>query len=383
MDIHSVWKMPLRIFGMTFFAILSFVVILTLFSLFVIGAGFGLGAVLGNGDITAITESDSKDYAYVSGDRKSENLLLVLDIEGPIMGSTFQEIGSPMDWMGVTYGYDIQEILKNAEEDKAVKGVFLHMRTPGGTIYGSMAIYDGIKAYQKASGNPALVYIEGLSASGGVMAMVGADAVYADRGSMVGSIGVVGGTLIYFDRPTATDGGLFGGGIVTEGGIEHTTISAGKGKDLGNPFRRPTPEEIESLQTMVENEYDAFVRHVAMNRDIEESVIREKMGAHVFDNKTAEEFGLIDGTLNKNESTAKLAEMANLEEDYRMVRPKPGRRHFLQQLLWTFQGNLKPARASREMIQRNLCETALRGPLVYHGDLRTFCDNCRNEAAGF
>ncbi|MDM8536845.1 S49 family peptidase [Desulfobacterales bacterium HSG17] len=377
MNTQDIWKAPFKIFYMAFFSLVSFVVLLGLFSLFFIGAGAGVGAVMGKSSFKDFNVINESSYNYISGNKESKNYLMGISVEGLILGSPSGEMGSTMGWVGgVTYGYEIQETLEQAAEDENIKGIFLRMQTPGGTIFGSRAIFDGIKTYQQKTGKPVLVYIEGVSASGGVMAMVGADAIYADHGSMIGSIGVIGGMLTYYDKPMATQGGLFGGGIVTQGGIERTIISAGKGKDLGNPFRKATKEEIDNLQAGINHEYNNFVSHVAQSRSIDEAVIREKMGAQIFDNKTAQDYGLIDDTLNRNASVAKLAEMAQLGEDYQLVSPKKAGKKFLQEFLLSFQDNTTNVQMQKQIIKNDICQSVLKVPLAYHGNMKALCAEC-------
>ncbi len=104
------------------------------------------------------------------------------------------------------------------------------------------------------------------------------------------------GAFSYYDGVTATDGGLLGG-VTTRGGIEYTTISAGRGKDMGSPYRRLTDEERNVLQAGVNDTYDEFVRHIATSRNIAEDVIRDRIGALVYDNTTAPRLGPAGGGL--------------------------------------------------------------------------------------
>ncbi|MEZ4526687.1 MAG: S49 family peptidase [Desulfobacterales bacterium] len=378
------WKMPLKIFGMTFFALVSFVTLLFLFSLFFIGAGVGVGMSMKGGDIKKFsTAAEESDYSYISGKKGSQNYLLSISVEGIILGSPSYDMGTAMNWLGVTYGYELQEALKDAAKNDKIKGIFLHMQTPGGTIFGSMAISEGIKTFQAATGKPVLAYIEGLSASGGVMSMVGADAIYADYGSMIGSIGVIGGMLTYFNKPTAIDGGLLNSGIVTQNGIEQTVISAGRSKDLGNPFRRATPEELQTLQENIDREYQNFVRHVAANRKMDEKTIIEKMGAQIFDNESARAYGLIDGTLDRGDALAKLAQLAKVGEDFQLVRVKKDPKRLWQELLLSFAQDIKPATAMHQTVQQDICQAVSGLPLVYHGNLDRLCAQCRESSLLF
>jgi protease-4 len=338
------------------------------------------GLSIFGGVMAVLSEADGADverYRFISGESSSRNRILSLDVVGPILGSGEDSSGFAFGVGELTYGYQIQTQLREAAEDKKIKAVFLRFMTPGGTIFGSQAIFDGIQAYKKATGNPVYIYIEGISASGGVWAMVGADKIYADHGSLVGSIGVLGPQLQYFNQPKAIDGGLFGGGVVTDAGIENIAITAGRGKDLGNPFRRPTAEELQVLRAGVNAEYNNFVSHVAKARGIKANVIRDQMGAMIFDNKSAQRWGLIDGTLSRQGVLDKLAATANLGEDYQVVGFRPKSVSLLSQLL-----GMAPSRPTEAKVQQrisqDLCAMTQQRILVYHGNPRPLCPSVPN-----
>jgi protease-4 len=364
-----------RIFGQTLFSIISFFVIIFLFSLFFIGLGTGVG-VSGSG-FSKLQDVEETDYSYVSGEKDSENKLLSVPVSGIILGSAPEEDFNFGLSDFLTYGYDIVDTLEEAAEDEDIKGIFMTFRTPGGTIFGSQAIYRAIKDYREKTGNPVVVYIEGISASGGVMAMVAANNIYADYGSLIGSIGVLGPSLTYFNKPIATDGGLFGGGIVTEGGIEQTPITAGRGKDLGNPFRKPSDEEIANLKAGVNNEYENFVKHVASGRNMEPEMIRNEMGAQIFDNKTAQAYGLIDGTQYRSEAISSLAKLAKLGDDYKLIKPVYSRDSLMNQILGVFYKASSPLgnanQLANQQLQQQLCGSSRQLTLAYHGNLASIC----------
>ncbi len=365
----SLIKALFRLLGQIITTVLSFIVVIVALSLFAVGLGIGLGG--GWTDNLGTSERTEPDvYVTIEGDTDNPNRLLSVPVAGVILGHPQDGYGGLFGLAGFSFGYEIRQQLLDAAEDASIKGVLIHMQTPGGTIFGSRAILDGIRSYRETTGKPVVVYIEGLAASGGVMAMVGADAIWADYGSFVGSIGVLGPELTYFDNPTATDGGLFGGGIVTEGGIEHTQISAGRGKDLGNPFRRPSFEEIRTLQTGVDNEYAQFVELVAEARGIDAAVIRDEMGAQIFDNQTAEGYGLIDGTRNYEASLQDLAERAAVDS-YQVVEPALEPTGFWRTFMSRIEGftDAEP----RQPAVHHACLSARSLPLAYFGDPRELC----------
>lgn len=346
---------------------------LALIGVVVFAVALGLGAGLASTS-SSMSGAAVDGYVHELGARESRNKLLSIRVEGVILGVPPRD-RSAVFFMpeGFTYGYDVQHQLDEAAKKNDVKGILLHLQTPGGTIFGSRAIDEGVRRYQEKTKKPVVAYIEGLSASGGVMAMVGATRIYADHGSLIGSIGVLGPQLLFYNKPVATDGGLLGSGIVTQEGIEHTIISAGRGKDLGNPFRRATDEEIATLTRGVEAEYDAFVEHVATRRKIEPSTIRDRMGAMVFDNATAQQYGLIDGTASRDEAIARLADLAKVPKDFQVVRPQEGEAGMLRRLLTsTFGGEAPSAGAPMQALRTEVC-SSVRMALAYYGDPAALC----------
>ncbi|MCL6432698.1 MAG: S49 family peptidase [Leptolyngbyaceae cyanobacterium HOT.MB2.61] len=313
---------------------------------------------------------DPLNFKFVEGKRTSQNRLLELQINGVILNSPSGGI-SELTGGEVTYGYQIERLLERISEDKRVKGIFLRLSTPGGTVVGSDAIYNALVNYRKSTKQPVVGYVEGLSASGGVMSMVGADVIYAAPGSSIGSIGVIGAALTYYDEPVAVDGGLLGQGITTRKGIQRTVISAGRGKDLGNPFRKPTEEELRVLRQGVNNEYNNFVNRVARARNISEKQIRDQMGAMIFDNKTAQEFKLIDGTRSRDEAIADLAKRAKVGDDYQVVQVSR-QRGLLAGLLGN-QLTVTQKEQEQKTIARDLCTATTHAVLVYYGTVARLC----------
>ena len=284
-------------------------------------AGIIAAVVSSAGDGGGDALTTLKPNTFVYGDEKSDDKLLLLKVDGVILGEKPDSIGLFGDG-GAVYGYEIKEKLRLAALDGTIKGVIVEFATPGGTVFGARAIADGISQYQKASGGkPVVAFVEGISASGGMYGMAPATKILADHGSLIGSIGVRLGTFVYYDGVTATEGGLLGGGVTTRNGITYTTFSAGRSKDIGSPYRPVTDEERRVLQQGLDNEYANFVTAVATARKIPEATIRDQMGALIFDNKTAKDYGLIDGTATREEAYIELARLAAVST-FKVVREK-------------------------------------------------------------
>lgn len=322
------------------------------------------------GILAAVAGDDDGDgYKFVYGDDGSRNKLLSIPIRGVILGEEPDDAGGLFGSLGIVYGYTIKEKLIEAADDSSIDGVILELETPGGTIFGSIAIADGVREYQKRTGKPVLAFVAGISASGGMYAMAPADRILADHGSLLGSIGVTMGAFEYWNGLIATEGGIFGGGVTTSEGIEFQPITAGRGKDIGAPYRRLTDEERRVLQQGVDNAYADFVRHVSEARDIPEATIRDRIGALVYDNKTAEELGLIDGTANREAAYAEAARLAGLEgDDWQVVREESD--FGILGGLFGIGGDEKPGAAEGE--SRGICFPPYT-ILAYHGDPAALC----------
>ncbi len=301
-----------ELFRMSAKMIVGGIIVIILFVAF-IGA---LGASTASTDLNA--------PQVVAGDPASGNEIQVLRVSGPILSHRPAGSGPSLFAMpsAVTYGYDLKKTLEDSAENDRVKGVVLHVTTPGGTINGSQAIHEGVEAV-KAAGKPIIAYVDGLSASGGVWATAGADRIFADHGSIVGSVGVRGPQLIEYIDPVALGGFL--SSVETAGGIEVRTIVAGRGKDFGNPFRPPTEEELDTLQGIMDEAYAEFVGHVEANRGIASARLVEDFGAAVFGNQAAERNGYIDGTKTFQGAIAYVVDQLDLGEDYRVTRGTPAR----------------------------------------------------------
>ncbi len=249
-----------------------------------------------------------------------DNKLAIVPVTGLIDGLSTSET-NPAGWFSndfVTYGYSIKETLADLAEDDSIKGVLLLMNTPGGTINGSIAIADGIEAYQQATNKPVFAYVQSISASGGMWSMAGADHIIADEGSLIGSIGVILGNLLYYDDPIAVDQGLLFGGVETRGGIKSTTLAAGDGKDFGNPYRQPSEEELAAIRANLDDLYDLFRAHVAQERGLSDEQVRS-LGAMVYSPRRALSFGLVDEVASFDAALAALAVQAGLGADFAAV----------------------------------------------------------------
>ena len=352
--------------------------------------GFGMGIGLGLGftammvalsivagivsvaSLSALVSSTAPEASTqttaVWGDKGASGKLRAISVTGPILTDSG---GGGLFAVGA-YGYEIAEQLDDLEADDAAAVVLL-VNTPGGAITGSKAISDAIERYQERTGQKVYVHVEGMSASGGVYSTAPADEIVADYGSLVGSIGVIFGPFSHYEGVTATAN--LSDGFVQAESITQEYLTAGRGKDFGNPYREMTDDERQVMNDMLQIEYDNFVNHVAAHRPIEASAIVDDLGAHIFDSQTAQDKGLVDSVMGRDEFFRHVAEDAGLDPDDTVVEkiapPSPWASLFGATRAHGESPALSVEDGSASLINRGFCDQ--RTPLVFAGDIASVC----------
>jgi len=334
-----------------------------------ISALAGLGAAAGG----AVDDGASGVYQdYVTGERSGSVRLVAVPVIGPILGEERGGGGFLSAAAGVTYGYNVKEILLELAEDEDVDGILLELDTPGGTIFGSKAIADGVAEYQEMTRKPVLAYVSGISASGGMYAMAGADEIVADHGTLIGSIGVIFGPFVTYEGVTSVEGPFFSGSVTAES-IDHEFLTAGRNKDLGSPYREMTAEERKVLEEGLDDAYDAFVAHVADGRDISETAIKNDLGALIFGEQQALSRGLIDTIANREQAHRRLAELAGAEgNDWRLDRATSGEPSIFDLLSGSAADIAGDGSVGNGLKLPSVC-TGTATMLTYHGDPANLC----------
>ena len=363
-----------RGFGVGFGASLGAGVVLAALSI-ITTLGLVLGAVALAGAAGGGSSSDASAPVTdrVWGPADASSTLLAIPVQGTILGSAAD--GSPLG--GSAFGYDIARTIDDLAPGD-YDGIVLEMNTPGGTIYGSRAIADAVGRYQGRTKHPVVAFVRGLSASGGMYAMSGADEIIADHGSLVGSIGVVSGPFERYRGVTGIPGSLLAPGVETEGGITSEYLSEGKGKDFGNPYRDMTEEERSVWQAGLAREYSEFVGAVSRGRGIPEQTVRDDLGAYLYDGATAVDKGLVDQVLGQEEAYREAAKKAGADPEDTAVDSlsAPG---LLGSLLSASSDRVAGRTASTRAADAQVAartSVVCSGPrvaLVYSGDLGAIC----------
>jgi protease-4 len=214
---------------------------------------------------------------------------------------------------------DIENILLDSREDLLqhgrVKGVLLHIDTPGGTVSDGSAIHRMLLDYKAKYKVPIFAYVDGLCASGGMYVASACDKIFATPWSLVGSVGVI--LPPHFNFSQAMD----------KWGIQAVTLTEGKDKDTFNPYRPWKPDEASSLQPVMAALYDQFVDAVTKGRPrLDKQKLIDTYGAQVFVAQTAQDYGYIDSaTASYSDAIKALVSAAGIspDEQYQVVQLSP------------------------------------------------------------
>lgn len=175
--------------------------------------------------------------------------------------------------------------LRKAFEDEKTKGVILRINSPGGSPVQSGYIYDEIRRLRAQKPNiKVYAVITDLGASGAYYIASAADQIYADKASLVGSIGV-----------TAAGFGFVG--TMEKLGVDRRTYTSGEHKAFLDPFQPPKPDETAFWQGVLDTTHKQFIASVKAGRGdrLKDKDHPELFSGLVWTGEQAVGLGLVDG----------------------------------------------------------------------------------------
>ena len=195
----------------------------------------------------------------------------------------------------------IKEELQKAEKDKNVAGILLKIDSPGGTVTASDMIYHELMEFKKKTGKRVSACILGLGASGAYYIASSADDITAYPTALTGSIGVIAMKMDVH-------------GLLDKFGIKNETFKSGEKKDILSPFRASTPEEVEIMQTIINQLHGRFVdvivagRQNVMKRDVIEKLADGRIytSDQALKNKLIDRIGYLDDAISTMKKDLKL-----------------------------------------------------------------------------
>lgn len=147
----------------------------------------------------------------------------------------------------------VSRTLERAFSTRGAKAVALVINSPGGSPVQSRQIYQRIRQLAAEKKLRVLVFVEDVAASGGYMIACAGDEIFCDPSSIVGSIGVVGGTFGFVD-------------LIRKVGIERRVYTSGENKSQLDPFLPENSEDVARLKAIQREIHDTFIALVKDSR---------------------------------------------------------------------------------------------------------------------
>jgi protease-4 len=211
--------------------------------------------------------------------------------------------------------------IRQAERDKTVKAIVLRVDSPGGSALASDLIWNEVVNCKK----PIVASMSDVAASGGYYISMGCRKIYAEPGTITGSIGVVGGKLAM-------------GGVYNKIGIKTETISRGRHSGILSSTEPFSDTERETMRGLMKDVYDQFLdKALAGRQKAGQKLTREELeklaGGRIWTGRQAKANGLVDELGTLSDAIAAAKKLAGVEGKELELLELPKSRSFLDTLM--------------------------------------------------
>lgn len=270
--------------------------------------------------ITLGKYAGATDLESSSGDR-----IAVLYAQGDITGGKGDKgsIGSD----------NYKNIIRKLRLDDDIKAIVFRVNSPGGSALASDVIWHEIQLAKQAK--PVIVSMGDYAASGGYYISCAADSIYADAGTITGSIGVFG---VIPDMS-----GFFKDKL----GITSDGVKTAPYADLGNPARPLSPVEQHLIQANIDTTYNTFLSRVANGRKRDTAYIDSIAQGRVWTGARGIPVGIVDRTGTLQDAIHCAARMIKTNDYHIKEYPEP--KNYFQELIDMYSD--KSTKASTQAIE--------------------------------
>jgi protease-4 len=206
--------------------------------------------------------------------------------------------------------------LKQYGNDSRVKAIILRIDSPGGGVSASQEIYREVKRIKDEKKKKVFVSMASVAASGGYYIACPADKIFANPGTITGSIGVI---AEWFNFKELADWAK----------VKPVVFKSGEFKDTGSPTRDLTDREKKYFQGMIDELYQQFVGAVTEGRrgrggeagELTEEQIRKLADGRIYTGEGAKKFGLIDEIGNYEDAVKDVAKQVGIKGEPQIITP--------------------------------------------------------------
>ena len=229
-------------------------------------------------------------------------ILIVLFVLGSVQDTEIEEPNLAKLYLNtpIFSANSIESQIQNIKKNPSIKGVLLVIDSPGGSVSASIEVADMLK--KLGEDLPVVAYVQGSMASGSYYAGMYASEIVANRGALIGSIGVI------FSGYNISQ-------LLETLGIQEQVLKKGTYKEVGTMSRQWSEQEREFLDNLLDEQYTMFVDDVKQARGQRLTQDSEAFAqGKIFSAKAALELGLIDRVGSLHDATEILKERANVSE---------------------------------------------------------------------
>ncbi|MBX7230867.1 MAG: signal peptide peptidase SppA [Bdellovibrionales bacterium] len=210
--------------------------------------------------------------------------------------------------------------LRRYRKDENIKGVLVHINSPGGVVGPSQEIYMELKRTREQFKKPVVVSCLGVAASGAYYAAVAANKIVVTPGCMIGSIGVI--------MQFANLEKLF-----EWAKVQRYALTTGPFKDTGAEYRSMKKEERAVLQELLDDVLDQFKEAIASGRKLKPELVTKYADGRVFTGRMAVKLGLADQVGTMDDARKLIGKLTGLGDSPELFKPRDHREFNLRSLL--------------------------------------------------
>lgn len=199
---------------------------------------------------------------------------------------------------------DLVKQIESFRKNRHIRAVVVRINSPGGTVGASQEIYSALKSV--GAKKPVVASMGTIAASGGLYVAMGAKKVFADPGTLTGSIGV---KMQHVDL----------GGLLRWAGIGMETVKSGRYKDMASFTKPLTPEETKFFELLMQEIHGQFKEAVSKARNIPMEKLDTFADGRIFTGAKGLELGLVDELGDFPSAIKAAAEMAGIKGEPELI----------------------------------------------------------------
>jgi protease-4 len=203
---------------------------------------------------------------------------------------------------------DLLRDLKGYRDNASIRAVVVRINSPGGVVGPTQEVHDALLKLREA-GKPVVASLGSIAASGGYYIAVAADRIYANPGTLTGSIGVI------MQMPNVD-------GLLKRVGVDYVVIKAGQYKDLGNFARPMRPDERQVLQSLLDDVHGQFIDAVATGRKLQRDRVVAFADGRIFSGVQAKSLSMVDALGGLEDAINSAGTLAGLKVPPRTITPR-------------------------------------------------------------